>query len=476
MEGAIRIVKRFIGATMLISAFLLAFNFVLLSVWIFKGMDKGSSPASVVQTVAENLHRTSAEHSSGDYMLNASATDLLEQNRAWAMLINQEGQVVWAYSLPDELPRTYGLTDVAKFTQSYLLDYPVFVWEHQDGLVVVGYPKDSLAKYHHILPARWVSSLPERIVGLLLINLGLALLLSLLIGFRLIRSIRPLTQGIQALGEDREVYVEPKGFLADLAQSVNRASTLLQQKNESLKKRDEARSNWIAGISHDIRTPLSMVLGYASDLEENANLPSESRKQAGIIRKQAENLRSLISDLNLVSMLEYEMQPLHKKPLRLSALARELATEFLNNGLDERYSIEVEIGDESIQVFGDERLLKRALTNLIQNSIEHNPEGCTITLKTALDQARQTGRFIVEDNGKGIPQHLIPELLDLPYSSQRKRSSLHGRGLGLPMVARIAKAHQGQLILSSASGKGLRAELVLPIIKQQTNNKPQIGV
>ena len=133
---------------------------------------------------------------------------------------------MWGHSLPDELPRTYGLTDVAKFTQSYLLDYPVFVWEHPEGLVVVGYPKDSLAKYHHILPARWVSSLPERIVGLLLINLGLALLLSLLIGFRLIRSIRPLTQGIQALGEDREVYVEPKGFLADLANSVNRASTL----------------------------------------------------------------------------------------------------------------------------------------------------------------------------------------------------------------------------------------------------------
>ena len=219
-----------------------------------------------------------------------------------------------------------------------------------------------------------------------------------------------------------------------------------------------------------------MVLGYASDLEENANLPSESRKQAGIIRKQAENLRSLISDLNLVSMLEYEMQPLHKKPLRLSALARELATEFLNNGLDERYSIEVEIGDESIQVYGDERLLKRALTNLIQNSIEHNPEGCTITLKTALDQTCQTGRFIVEDNGKGIPQHLIPELLALPYSSQRKYSSLHGRGLGLPMVARIAKAHQGQLILNNANGNGLRAELVLPIIQTANNNKPQIGV
>lgn len=118
-----------------------------------------------------------------------------------------------------------------------------------------------------------------------IINIGLALLLSLIIGYKLIRSIRPLTKGIQDLGEDREVFIEPKGILADLAQNVNRASTLIPRKNVSLKERDEARSNWIAGISHDIRTPLSMVLGYASELEENSDIPAEQRRQASIIRR-----------------------------------------------------------------------------------------------------------------------------------------------------------------------------------------------
>lgn len=112
------------------------------------------------------------------------------------------------------------------------------------------------------------------------------MLLSLLIGSKLIRSIRPLTQGMQALAEDKKVYIEPKGILASLAQSLNRASALLQQRNESLKSRDEARSNWITGISHDIRTPLSMILGYASDLEENDSVPAEQRRQAAIIRQQ----------------------------------------------------------------------------------------------------------------------------------------------------------------------------------------------
>ena len=118
-----------------------------------------------------------------------------------------QDDVIWNYMLPEELPKTYSLAEVSKFSRNYLMDYPVFVWEHDEGLVVVGYPKDSLAKYQHILPTSWVSSLPLKIVSLLVGNIALALLLSLFIGSRLIRSIRPITQGIQGLAEDtRGIY------------------------------------------------------------------------------------------------------------------------------------------------------------------------------------------------------------------------------------------------------------------------------
>jgi len=459
MESAVRILKRFISTTMIISIFLLILNFVLLGVWVFRGMNKGQSPAVVVKTVAEGL-----QPSLDSYSLDTSAEKLLNKNQAWAMLIDDRGNIAWSYMLPDELPKKYSLTDVAKLTRNYLMDYPVFVWQHDEGLVVVGYPKDSLGKYQYILPTDWVSSLPLRIVYLVIGNIILALLLSLLMGSRLIRSIRPLTYGIQALAEDKEVFIEPKGILASLAQNINITSALLKQKNESLKNRDEARSNWIAGISHDIRTPLSMILGYSSELEENSSIPAEQRQQAGIIRKQAEKLRSLVSDLNLVSMLEYEMQPLNKKTIRLSALARQIASDFLNHGLDEKYMLEIEISDERAQVSGYERLLTRAITNLVQNSINHNPDGCKIKLQTSFDANNETCSFIVSDNGKGIPQNELSNLLELPFSSKRNISKKQGHGLGLPMVARIAKAHQGQLVLSSDIGKGLTAEIILPSI------------
>lgn len=458
MEGTVRILKRFISATVLISAFLLILNFVLLGVWVFKGMNGGYSPAAVVRSVAEGLHP-----SDNTYSLDSSPAGLLQQKHAWAMLVDSGGNVAWSYRLPDELPETYSLTDVSKFTRSYLMDYPVFVWEHDAGLVVVGYPKESLVKYQYILPPGWVSSLPLRTFSLLIGNIALALLLSLLIGSRLIRSLRPLTQGIQALAEEREVFVEPKGILANLAQSVNRASALLRQKSDALANRDEARSNWIAGISHDIRTPLSMVLGYASELEEDETIPAKQRKQAGIIRRHGEKLRSLVSDLNLVSMLEYEMQPLNTKPVRLSALARQAASEFLNNGLEESFTLELDISDETLRVNGDEKLLLRAINNLVQNSVAHNPEGCQILLQTSLNSDGKTCRIIVSDDGKGVSQSALSDLLELPYSSKRSRPVHNGHGLGLPMVARIAKAHRGQLILTSDTGKGLKAEILLPL-------------
>ena len=457
IEGTARILKRFVNTTIIISLFLLVTNFILLGIVVFKGINTGQSLGTVVQKVAENLHSES-----GTYYLGSGMEDTLKQNKAWAMLIDNTGYVAWEYMLPEEVPKKYSLSDVAKFTRNYLMDYPVFVWEHSEGLVVVGYPRESLAKYVHVFPTEWASSLPMKLVFLFAANIVLALLLSLIIGSGLIRSIRPLTRGIQDLAEDREVYIEPKGVLSGIAHSVNRASALLQQKNESLRKRDEARSNWIAGISHDIRTPLSMILGYASDLEENPVIPDEQRMQASIIRQQAEKLKALVNDLNLVSMLEYEMQPLEKKTIRLPALARQIASELLNNGLDERFTIEIEVLDRNAMVDGDERLLTRAFSNLVHNSIIHNPDGCRIQLKISSDEINQTCSFTVSDNGRGIEREVLPDLLELPYSVKRKHRRKNGHGLGLPMVERIARAHHGHLNLYSDKGKGFMAEVVLP--------------
>ncbi|MEK8131879.1 HAMP domain-containing sensor histidine kinase [Paenibacillus filicis] len=460
MDGMIRILRRFIGITLLMFALLVIVNLVLLGTLIFKGMNEGQSPGAVVKETAQALSREG-----GDYRLSSREEERLNQAEAWAMLIGPDGQVAWRYKLPEEIPLSYSLIDAAKFSRHYLMEYPVYSWEHQDGLLVVGYPKTSYAKYQFMFPVSWVSTLPLRSLLLLAGNIVLALLLSVLIGTRMVRAIKPLVAGIHGLAKEEQVHVEPGGVLNDLAQSINHTSGILQAKNKALKAKDEARSNWIAGISHDIRTPLSMVLGYASELEEHGELPEEQRQYAGIIRKQGEKLRSLVQDLNLVSMLEYDMQPLHVKRMRLSAAARQTVSDFLNQGLDARYSITLHITDESIAVKADEKLLLRAIANLVQNSVRHNPQGCEIRIEAALQPGGVTCRLKVTDNGRGIPPEELSGLLELPYASSRKRLAANGHGLGLPMVARIAQAHHGRLILRSGPGQGLEAVLELPALQ-----------
>ncbi|GFN32222.1 sensor histidine kinase [Paenibacillus xylaniclasticus] len=459
MDGMIRILRRFVVTTIIISIFLVICNFILLGIVVFKEIHVRPSPESVAGEVAGGLALQD-----DTYMLGDHAIKLLEDNQAWAMLISNNGQVEWEYELPPDVPLAYGLVDIAKLSRYYLMDYPVYSWEHKDGLIVVGYPKSSYGKYQFNFVTDWVKALPLRILWLMLLNAAIALLLSILIGARLIKGIRPLVAGVHSLARDQAVQLDAKGIFSDLSQSINAASAILQDKTTALKARDEARSNWIAGISHDIRTPLSMILGYASEMEDNTDLPDEQRQQAGIIRRQGEKLRSLVSDLNLVSMLEYEMQPLHRKPVRLSVLARQVVADCLNNGLDERYDIELQLADEEGQINGDEKLLLRAISNLVHNSVRHNPQGCRIVVETSLSQDCTQYRIIVSDNGRGIPQEQLTEITELPYSSRRKLPVQQGHGLGLPMVARIAKAHDGCLSLESNEEQGgLKAVMEFPL-------------
>lgn len=300
--------------------------------------------------------------------------------------------------------------------------------------------------------------------AILIFNIGLAIALSLLIGLLLIRSIKPLVKGICELANGRPVILKETGLLRDISSSVNRTSTELQNKTTALKKQDQARANWIAGISHDIRTPLSMILGYSSELEENDILSNEEREKSAIIKRQGIKLRELVNDLNLVSMLEYDMQPLHIEKIRPSSILRQVVSELLNDGLDEKFEIELEMIDESLLINGDERLLNRAITNLLLNSINHNDEGCHIWIKLERNSALNYCIITIRDDGEGIESSSINDLLKLPYSTGK---NYKGHGLGLPMVYRIIKAHNGTLLLSSSSGKGFEVTISLPLYVNQ---------
>lgn len=122
-------------------------------------------------------------------------------------------------------------------------------------------------------------------------------------------------------------------------------------------------------------------MGYASEIEETGSLPETIRKQAGIIRRQIEKLKNLVSDLNLTTKLEYSIHPIQRLSLNAMESARQEISGILNAGLPNGYELELseDHPGKTMVLTGDRILLNRMLCNLIQNSIVHNPDGCKIT-------------------------------------------------------------------------------------------------
>lgn len=381
---------------------------------------------------------------------------ILKESGSWAMLLNDGGTVVWEDRMPASLPRGYTAAQVARFSRWYLQDYPVSVWEHPAGLFVVGRPKHSVVKYAYSTSEGAVWAEYTGVAAVFTANLLLMLILFWRSTRRVEKAVQPVLSGIETMAHGLPTELSEQGELADICRELNRAA-------DRLAKKETARAEWIRGVSHDIRTPLSIVLGYAGEMEDDGALPETARRQAGMIRRQGERLRKLVTDLNLVSKLEYSMQPLCTEALSPVELARRSVSGFLNGGLEDKYALALraDAGTEGLVVDGDAALLERMLQNLIQNSILHNPGGCEILVSV---EAREHSCVLrVEDTGIGISAPLLARLNSGdsgPFPDGGAGELPHG--LGLRLVRKIVRAHGGTVQWKNREPRGLTAVAEFP--------------
>ena len=342
-----------IGILMLFLAVNILLILAIFSVLFFNGGLDGSFP---VDELSEHI-------SNRDGLLSSDtvAQKLISEGNVWAMILDNNGCVIWDENMPDDLPRQYSLQDVASFSRWYLDDYPVSIWERDDGLLVVGYEAGSLWKSRITFDADYVAPLFYCSIGIFLANIIIVILLFIHNTRKLEKSIGPILNGIQQLSKGKPVHLDESGKLSEIKSGLNKAGDYLM-------KKDNTRA----------RTPLSIILAYSSEMEETPTLPETTRKQAGIILRQSEKLKNLVSDLNLTTKLEYSMQAIHKQNMDAVELARQVVSGILNDGIPEQFEIEFyeEQPGKILQLNGDNLLLQRMLGNLIHNSIVHNPTGC----------------------------------------------------------------------------------------------------
>ena len=350
------------------------------------------------EEIMEHLHKEKDE-----FRLAKEESEKLSGAQQFAMLLDNGGNILWSEFLPKELRKSYTLQDVAKFTRYYLEDYPVRTYVVPEGLLIIGQKKEQIWKYTLEYDENAVRNLIE--------------LLPLLF----------------------------------LANAVILVSVPIWIQKKRAKQKEEERTEWIAGVSHDIRTPLAIVLGNAEMIA--ATTESEEIKDRALrIEKQGLRLRRLVENLNLFSKLSFGYGNLEKEKIQVSRFLRKTITEMRNQTEDERMQFNLDI-EEDLQglVLGfNENLMERALMNLLYNAVQHNPEGCEITVKLYQDEKAHV--FLqVEDNGCGLEKAALKRLNKKNYEWE---PSTGQHGLGLKIVKQVISRHRWKVQFREGSQGG----------------------
>lgn len=240
------------------------------------------------------------------------------------------------------------------------------------------------------------------------------------------------------------------------------AATLFTDAAEH-EREQQARQNWVAGVSHDLKSPLTAIKGYAELLTAGSYSEDELIRIAKAVVQRCENMEALIGDLDMsIRIRSGGDLVMAREPVDLTSIVAHVVAE---QGLDPHHGDRTLLqGGETrpVEVPGDEHLLTRAVTNMVVNAMVHNPPGTTVTVSVAVDTG--TAKVIVEDDGVGLD----PAVLDA-FSERAARGVLQPArgpviGMGMDIARQFVVAHGGFLTIESSRDHGTRIELSLPSV------------
>ncbi|MGZ6071123.1 MAG: ATP-binding protein [Myxococcaceae bacterium] len=250
---------------------------------------------------------------------------------------------------------------------------------------------------------------------------------------------------------------------AALASSLETARAFEEEKRraESLAELDRAKTTFFNNISHEFRTPLTLLLGPLDELRASASLPDGTAEQLEVMRRNALRLQRLVNALLEFSRLEAGRANASFRPTDLARHTRDLAGSF--RAAFERAGVALEVDAPALDepVFVDREMWERIVLNLLSNALKFTFEGTvTVSLRTEAGEAVLT----VQDTGTGIPEHELPHVFERfrRVAGARARTQ-EGSGIGLALVSDLVKLHGGQIGARSQPGEGSAFEVRLPL-------------
>ncbi|WP_334072611.1 sensor histidine kinase [Paenibacillus sp. A14] len=283
--------------------------------------------------------------------------------------------------------------------------------------------------------------------------------------YEIIRNIKQLAEGEYAQRKEKSRgFFMSSRLYKDVKSNLDHLSSILQINETKRKEFERERQEWAAGITHDLKTPLSYISGYTDMLLSDQHQWSEQEKQKflQLIRDKATYIHELIEDLGIAfRMDESAASHLKADPIDLVELIRRVTAEMLNMSISKDYSIQMTTYVNRLYVQGDAKLLHRAFSNLMVNAMSHNPPGTHIEItvhKTASAQVQ------IKDNGKGMDEQLVSHIFDRYYRGTSTGTHTGGTGLGMAIVKQVVSAHQGNIYVNSQVGQGTDIMVEIPLL------------
>lgn len=236
-----------------------------------------------------------------------------------------------------------------------------------------------------------------------------------------------------------------------------------------IRRLERVRSEFVANVSHELKTPLAAVKGFAETLIAGVEDEKTSKAFLQIIYDESERLNRLIRDILELSGIESKRNAMEYSPVHLGPFFESLRKFLEAEAEKKRITLEVEVPEE-LFIEGDEDKLRQIFTNLVSNAISYTPEGGKVQLTASAYHSREHDdaiRFVVRDTGIGIPKKDLPRIFERFYRVDKARSrGSGGTGLGLSIVKHLVEMHHGTIKVESEMGMGSAFTIELPVVQE----------
>ena len=275
-----------------------------------------------------------------------------------------------------------------------------------------------------------------------------------------------LTDGVHQIRDgnlDYRITYSEKDEFRSVCEDFNDMAARLKESVETTQKNEQNRKELIAGISHDLRTPLTSIKAYIEGLLEGvAATPQMQQKYMKTILAKANDIDRMVDKLFLFSKLDLGDCPFYPEKLKIGQEIRSVVTSNEKEYREKGMQILCKDIPQDLEVYADPVQLRSAITNILENSLKYK-DSETVTVEIYCENSAEDVSVIIEDNGPGVPSEALPKLFDVFYRSDPSRNNPNkGSGLGLAITAKILERFGGSVHAENLQPKGLRIIMTIP--------------